>query len=778
MGMRIGTGRTSAKRTLRPTCATTCQATKRLPPLSVFGLSVFVGVIGTALNTSALASAEVGPGFSVDPIIESIDQTRIKRVKSSEKRARPARQPETATPVEAIQPVALSAVIPDTSSTQSREQVEAIADPVSQSDSPVSMPVTAFAVRPLTDFSVQPVAIDVAPAMPAAATTMPVAATKSPAEVEAMPASTLPPMTALSTGSDRDTAAKKAVEAGALADPGAQPSLIGDMPSGKGVAAPMPSAPIALAPMSSAPVPVVAQSPVPAPLPPAPAPVVAPAPISEPAPKNPSPTQVATVPAPIVAPATQGPPPPDATSLPPKLDMVGPTLVPAAGPGAAKPVPAIDRTPPDKAGDVLATPPNLGVESLPDAIVAALRENPDIQIALARQDDARYGIHQANAAYLPKLDVTVGVGPEFNRPETGDLTKLRRSEATASLNQTIWDFGVTINDIKRARADYRSAQWATRERIEAIAYDITSAYLNVLQSQKLVDLSEQEVAAHLKLLKMVTIQNELGLNTSADVSRAKSRLENIKSVQLDRESLLQQAREGYRRLTKRLPARAIDIPSAEPALPSSQDAAVDLIDKRSPRMAQAMEDRRSLDRQRASQSGAFFPRIGVQAQSNWKDDVQGSTGFNRDGRVMLTLSYSFSGGAEMAIRKRIGARLREADYEVDRRHREVEQDVRIDFTALDAARSKIATIDAEIDSAERVQKLYEQQFREGRRTVFDLLDSQQSLFAARANRLTNMTAKQLAEFRVLQKLGSLFELVSEGQPLPNLVVPAPTRPRK
>jgi outer membrane protein TolC len=284
---------------------------------------------------------------------------------------------------------------------------------------------------------------------------------------------------------------------------------------------------------------------------------------------------------------------PEATPLPPKPAMVGPMLDPTAEPAAAKPVPEIDLTPPDKAGDVPATPPNLGIESLREAIVVALRENPDIQIALARQDDARYGVHQANAGYLPKLDLTLGVGPDFNRPATGSWTGLRRSEATASLNQTVWDFGVTINDIKRARADYRSAQWATRERIEAIAYDITSAYLNVLQSQKLVDLSQQEIAAHLKLLKMVTIQNELGLNTAADVSRAKSRLENIRSVQLDRESLLQQAREGYRRLTKRLPARAVDIPSAEPALPPSQDAAVDLIDKRSPRMAQAMEDRRS-----------------------------------------------------------------------------------------------------------------------------------------------------------------------------------------
>lgn len=475
----------------------------------------------------------------------------------------------------------------------------------------------------------------------------------------------------------------------------------------------------------------------------------------------------------------QAAPLPQAAPQPPNAAVVGPILDPQDAPAAAMPVAEIDRTPLDEAGDVRATPSDMGIESLRDTIVAALRENPDIQIALARQDDARYGIHQANSGYFPKLDVTVGVGGEYNRPSAGSVTQLRRTEGVATLNQNLWDFGVTINDIKRARADYRSAQWATREQIEGISFEITSAYLNVLQSQKLVELSEAEIAAHLKLLKMVTIQNELGLNTAADVSRAKSRLENVRSVQLDRESALQQAREGYRRLTNRLPGRAVDIPSAEPALPPSQDAAVDLIDTRSPRMAQAVEDRRSLDRQRASQTGTFFPRIGLQAQGNWRDDVQGATGLNRDARAMVTLSYSFfNGGAEIAIRKRIGARLREADYEVNRRRREVEQDIRIDFTALDAARAKISTIELEIEAAERVQRLYEQQFREGRRTVFELLDSQQILFNARANRLTNQTAKQLAEFRVLQKLGGLFELVSEGQPLPNLVVPAPVKQRK
>lgn len=424
-------------------------------------------------------------------------------------------------------------------------------------------------------------------------------------------------------------------------------------------------------------------------------------------------------------------------------------------------------------------PPADAVESLRIAIVQALKQNPDIQIALARQDDARYGVHEAWSGYLPHVDMSLAYGREFNDPynrsgTTSNRTTLDRKEATVTVNQTVWDFGTTINDIKRARAAYRSAQWATRERIEAISYDISTAYLNVLERQKLVDLTREEIAANEKILNMVTIQEDLGLTTPADVNRAKARLENVQAELLDRQSALQQARESYRRLTNHLPAKTVDVAPTAGALPVTAQQAVTMIDDHNPRMAQAVQDRRSLERQRASQTGTFFPKIGLTAQGNWKDNVQGPTNFNNDARAMVTVTYSFfNGGRDIAIRNRLSARLREADYEVDRRRREVEQDIRIDFNALEAAREKISTIESEITAADRVAELYRQQFREGRRSVFDLLDSQQILFDAKARQVTNGTAQLLAEFRVLQQLGGLFDHVSGGEPLPDIVTPAP-----
>ncbi|WP_165356357.1 TolC family protein [Sphingosinicella sp. BN140058] len=435
---------------------------------------------------------------------------------------------------------------------------------------------------------------------------------------------------------------------------------------------------------------------------------------------------------------------------------------------AAEPLPPADQN----AGDGPALPAD--AESLRDAIVASLKSNPDIQIALAKQDDAKFGVSQSRAGNLPHVDMQIGYGPEIVRQNgtTGDLNK--RFEGTVTVNQNVWDFGTTSNDIKRSKASYRAMQWATREQIEAITFDITNAYLGILQQQKLIELGNEEMAATKKILRMITVQKELGLTTQADVDRAKARVENLQSSLLDRQSLLQQARDSYTRLTDRSPGRAVDLPPSGGALPATVDAAVEMISQHSPRMAQAVEDRRSLERQYASQKGTFFPRVGVQLQGNHRYDVLGRTGLVQDARGMVTLSYSFlNGGADVALRNRIGARLRQADYELERRRREVEQDLRADFQSLGAARQKMATISAEIESAERVADLYKQQFKESKRSVFDLLDSQQGLFNARGSYVANDIAMKLAEYRVLQKLGGLFTLVSDGEPLPRLTMPAP-----
>lgn len=133
----------------------------------------------------------------------------------------------------------------------------------------------------------------------------------------------------------------------------------------------------------------------------------------------------------------------------------------------------------------------------------------------------------------------------------------------------------------------------------------------MLLQQNLVVLAEGEIASVRKILRIVTVQKDLGLTTPADVERAQTRLDNVRSQLLDRQSALEQARNAYKRLTNHMPLRAAEVPAAGTALPESADVAVDLIDTRSPRLAQAVEDRRSLDKQYDSQADTALPRFGL-----------------------------------------------------------------------------------------------------------------------------------------------------------------------
>jgi outer membrane protein, adhesin transport system len=407
-------------------------------------------------------------------------------------------------------------------------------------------------------------------------------------------------------------------------------------------------------------------------------------------------------------------------------------------------------------------------EALAESVQAALTSNPEVQIAKAREDDARYGVNEARAAYLPRVDLSASTGPEYNVPDGQDGNYQRRGDASITTRQLLWDFGLTINDIRRARKVFEAASENTRERVEDISFQIATAYVGVLQRQRLVELTTDNVSAHEKILRIVSTQKELGLSTGADVSRVDAQLARIQSTLLDRQSELEQAKENFRRLTGRLPGDLMEPPLPDAVLPLDADAAAALISERNPRLKQVLANRASIERQLASNNANFMPRLEAEVQGNYKNDVSGDTNRNVDARALVQMRYNlFNGGADKAVSNRLKARIREQNFEVERVKREVEQDVRSDFSALRAARDKVSRINTEVDSAAKVVDLYLEQFKTSKRNAFDLLESQQALFGARTTLVGNQYQSLLSGYRVLQKLGLLFTTIVEAPPSPD-----------
>lgn len=421
-------------------------------------------------------------------------------------------------------------------------------------------------------------------------------------------------------------------------------------------------------------------------------------------------------------------------------------------------------------------------ETLSYAILSALEKNPEIQIAEAQRDEALFGVDESRAAMLPSVSLSAGQGRE--RRTTQDDSEQAglntRSEFTVSLRQNLFDFGAANDSLRSAASVAQSAEWSYRGQIDQVALRIAATFHQLAERQAIVALAEQNLAAHEVILRTVQTQREFGMVTGADVSRIDARLNAAKSELADRRSAMDQAREDYRRLLDRAPGVMAPPKGLEALIPDNVDEAVRLTPTRNPQVMQARLLVDSLHQQRAAQQSGALPRFDIELEGARRNNVGGETGRSEEARAMINMRMPLlDGGARQAGVNRLTARIRQARFQVERAERDAEQAVRNDYTALNAAKGKTASIEAEVAAAERLVTLYQEQFRTGSRSVFDLLDSQSTLYQAQIKRESNRTEVRMSAYRVLSTLGSLVQTVTQADNVAVRLFPAsePTRIR-
>lgn len=181
-----------------------------------------------------------------------------------------------------------------------------------------------------------------------------------------------------------------------------------------------------------------------------------------------------------------------------------------------------------------------------DALVErALKGNPDLDIALARLQQARTYETVALGAALPQADAAAGGGrgtgtdlTRSGRVPTGlGAADFRRTPSTtidlvAGLNG-FWDidlFGGLRREIEAARYDARAAA-AARDAVQvAVISDVARAYLDLrgLQMQLAVEL--QALRATRNLLDVVQARFDRGITNELDVTLARRQLGSLQAL--------------------------------------------------------------------------------------------------------------------------------------------------------------------------------------------------------------------------------------------------------
>ena len=166
---------------------------------------------------------------------------------------------------------------------------------------------------------------------------------------------------------------------------------------------------------------------------------------------------------------------------------------------------------------------DVGVKtSLEQAIEITLNTNPDILSQANERLAVDEEVTQAMAGYFPSVDINGGYGWEkSDTPSTrasGDgSVSLTREELGIFGRQMLFDGFATRSEVERQRARVNSRAFSVFRIAELTALRVTNTYLNILRQRKLVELAQENLIAHQRILEQVQLRSERGVGRKSDL---------------------------------------------------------------------------------------------------------------------------------------------------------------------------------------------------------------------------------------------------------------------
>lgn len=393
-------------------------------------------------------------------------------------------------------------------------------------------------------------------------------------------------------------------------------------------------------------------------------------------------------------------------------------------------------------------------ESLADAMVAAYRHS-----ALLEQNRAvlRAADEDAAVALAQLRPVLQWVASYSYQNIEGFDANSRSLSLQASM--TLYDFGRSAIAIDIAK----ETVLATRAALVGVEQDVilgaVEAYLNVRSATEQVDLQSNSVRVIGQEQRAATDRFDVGEITQTDVSQADAALAAARASLASAEGDLQIARETYRAATGKFPGKLAP-PPPTPKLPAKLELARDIARRTHPAIQESQRQAAAAELGVAAAAAERNPELTGSASLSTARSKTLSTGgipvTTDTGQLSLQMSQTiYSGGRLPAAHRKAMAQRDSARAGLLNTARQVDQAVGNAWAGIDVARAQIRAIDEQIVAAQQAYDGVREEATLGARTTLDVLDAEQSLLEARANKITAEANLQLAHYQLLSAMGLL-----------------------
>ncbi len=384
--------------------------------------------------------------------------------------------------------------------------------------------------------------------------------------------------------------------------------------------------------------------------------------------------------------------------------------------------------------------------ALKDCISIAIENNVQLAKTEYNVQIQQKAIDQAKAGYLPTASLSAGWdrngGEQFFGAQKSNFDQ-NSSSLSLSVSQNIYRGGYDRNNIKASREDAQAAELNLKHLKRDIVVQVQEKYFDLLKSQKLLKVREEDLGLSQKQLDLAEALNEVGSAAKSDVLRAKAVLAQKKLNLLNAQNEVNLANADLARtLGIDLNATFQIIDQTEQASPQPEELSFEQSRKT------ALTNRLDLQASQALLSSAhadikkarsrYKPALGLSGRYTWSHNSEISDNWpNMFGGVSswsvgLDMTFTiFDGFVRETSLQQAKLSANAARKEVEQRQQDIALEVKRAALNLQTAAERIKQAEEALAAAQEDLRLGEERYRLGVATIVDLTSAQLNYTTAR-----------------------------------------------
>ncbi|MBU0595005.1 MAG: TolC family outer membrane protein [Gammaproteobacteria bacterium] len=374
----------------------------------------------------------------------------------------------------------------------------------------------------------------------------------------------------------------------------------------------------------------------------------------------------------------------------------------------------------------------LYAQNLKDVSNSVLLNNPEVLsrwhafLAAKGERDASFG------GFLPRVDLTVGVGKE-KKDDLQQQLDYNRNSTSVALSQMLYDGFSTSNDVKRLDHAILVRAFELRDSAENAALESVRAYYDVLRYRKLITLAEDNYVRHRTVFEQIQGKVQVGAGRRVDLEQVSGRLALAESNLLIETANLHDVSARFQRIVGQIPSKEMEEhPGLFNGIPKDAVTAIKTAQFNNPSLRAAIENVRSANYAVAVRRAQFQPRVDMRVRRDHGRELDGVAGRTGTSVAEVTLNWNlFNGLSDVSRSRQYIEQAEVAKGLRDKACRDIRQTMEIAFNDVQKYKEQLSYLDQHQLSIEKARDAYRQQFDIGQRTLLDLLDSENELYQAK-----------------------------------------------